>query len=356
MKNDIVMQIVDVHAEGEGGRVILNGGDFVKGDTMAERFQYCEENLLPLRNLALREPRGNPAMCGVFVLPPVNEGSDFGIVVLEHGGFTPMSGSNTICTVTAMIETGQVKAVEPITEVKIDTAVGTITVEAEVKDGKVKRVNIFNVPTFVVGLDIPVDVPEYGVIPVDVVFGGQFFAQTDVANFGLTLDPNNGKELARAGAMLRIAANEQVKVAHPTNPGINTINLVMLHSGTPAEGKINRNTVCMALGKIDKNDPRTWTGALDRSPCGTGTSGRMTALHARGQLALNTPFHHRSIIDSEFIGELLGETKVGDKDAVLPKISGRAWVIGRGELYLNSEDPFREGFTIADIWAPTDDK
>lgn len=352
MSERVVLTTIEAHAEGEAGRVILNASDFVRGATMEERFAYCEANLQGLRKLILHEPRGNPALCAVFVLPAVSEDADFGLIVLEQGGFTPMSGSNTICTVTALIETGHIDAAEPITEVRIDTAVGLVTARAEVSAGRVTRVTVFNVPSYVVELDFPLEVPELGTVPVDIVFGGQFFVQARAEDCGLVLDPDVGKELTRAGVLLKLAANEQIRVQHPTNPSINAVSLVMMHSGAPADGKTNRNTVILSNGPLVADDPRTWTGALDRSPCGTGTSARMAALHARGQLGVGEPFVHRSIIDSEFIGTIVGETTVGETPAVLPTISGRAWVSGRAEWVLDPSDPYRDGFTVSDIWAP----
>lgn len=354
MGDRVVLTTIEAHAEGEAGRVILNASDFVQGATMQERFAYCEANLHWLRKLVLHEPRGNPALCAVFVLPAVTDEADFGLIVLEQGGFTPMSGSNTICTVTALIEMGLIAAVAPVTEVRIDTAVGQVMAQAVVSDGRVTRVTVFNVPSYVVELDFPLEVLELGTVPVDIVFGGQFFVQARVEDCGLVLDPDLGKELTRAGVLLKLAAREQIRVQHPTNPGINEVNLVMMHSGDPAPGKTNRNTVVLSNGPLVRDDPRTWTGALDRSPCGTGTSARMAALHARGRLGIGEPFVHRSIVDSEFTGTLVGETKVGEITGVLPTISGRAWVSGRGEWVLHPDDPYREGFTVSDIWAPQD--
>ena len=183
------------------------------------------------------------------------------------------------------------------TEVVIDTAVGTVRAVAHLDAGKVRSVTVANVPAFVVELDFPLDVPELGTIPVDIVFGGQFFAQTDVRNCGLDLDPDKGRELVRAGALIKLAALEQVRVAHPVNPEVAGVNLVMLHSGERVPGVQSRNTVVLNNGPLLRDDPSTWTGALDRSPCGTGTCARMAALHARGQLALGEDFsppqHHR---------------------------------------------------------------
>jgi proline racemase len=354
MSTRVALDAVEVHAEGEPGRVLTSAAGLVEGDTMAERLDFCRANLQWLRHLVLHEPRGYPGLCAVLILPPVNPDSDFGMVVLEQGGFTPMSGSNTICVVTAALETGLVPLRQATSEVtvRIDTAVGTVQAVAHMDGGKVRSVTVVNVPAFVVALDLPLKVPDLGTIPVDVVFGGQFFAQTDVRNTGLELDPANGRELARVGAMIKLAALEQVSVEHPLNPGVSEVNLVMLHSGQPVAGTASRNTVVLNNGPLLRDDPSTWTGALDRSPCGTGTSARMAALHARGQLPIGEDFVHRSIIGSEFVGRLTGETTVGSVPAVLPTITGRGWVTGRSQWVLDETDPFPTGYTLGDIWAP----
>ncbi|MFE5672702.1 proline racemase family protein [Agromyces sp. NPDC056523] len=346
------LDAIEVHAEGEPGRIITNAAGLVRGDTMAERLAYCRAELEWLRRALLREPRGYPGLCAVFLLPPVNPGSDFGIVVLEQGGFTPMSGSNTMCAVTAAIETGIVPIAGPETPVTIDTAVGTIRAVAHVSGDKVTSVTIANVPSFVVGLDVPLQVEEFGEVPADIVFGGQFFAQARAADFGLDLDPENGKALARAGALLKLAATEQVQVRHPLNPAIDHVNLVMLHDGDRVARRPSRNTVVLTNGRLERDDPSTWTGALDRSPCGTGTSARMAALHARGQLALDEDFVHHSIIGSEFVGRLVGEADVAGQAAVLPTVTGSAWITGRAHWTLDPTDPFPEGYTVGDIWGP----
>jgi proline racemase len=348
----IAIEAIEVHAEGEPGRVITSAAELVRGSTMAERFDYCRAELDPLRQLILHEPRGYPALCAIFVLPPVNPGSDFGMIVVEQGGFTPMSGSNSICAVTAMLESGRVPMVEPVTEVAIDTAVGIVRAQAVVSGGKVRSVTVRNVPSFVVALDLPLQVPGYGTVPADIAFGGQFFIQARAADLGLDLDPDRGREITRAGALLKIAARQQVTVRHPINPAIDVINLVMLHSGDRSPDHDDRNAVVVSNGVLRADDPRTWTGALDRSPCGTGTCARMAALYARGQLAIGEKFAHRSILGSEFVGELTGITTVGPYSAVLPTITGSAWVTGYSRWLLDDTDPYPAGYTIGDIWAP----
>jgi proline racemase len=350
----LTLDAVEVHAEGEPGRILTSAAGLVHGDTMAERLAYCRNHLDWLRRLMLREPRGYPGLCAVLLLPPVEAGSHFGMVVLEQGGFTPMSGSNSICAVTAALETGIVPRPEGAAdvEVRIDTAVGTVRTTAHLDGDKVTSVTVANVPAFVVELDFPLQVPELGTIPVDVLFGGQFFVQTDVRYVGLDLDPAKGKQLARAGAMIKLAALEQVHVEHPLTRHVSGVNLIMLHSGDRVPGRQARNTVVLNNGPLLRDDPSTWTGALDRSPCGTGTSARMAALHARGQLAIGEDFSHQSILGSQFIGRLTGTTTVGDAPAVLPTITGRGWLTGRSQWLLDDTDPFPVGYTVGDIWSP----
>ena len=345
------VETIEVHAEGEPGRVIPNADRFVKGATMMERLDYCIRELDGLRKLLLREPRGYPATCGVFLVSPVSENADFGIIVLEQGGFTPMSGSNTICAVTAAIETGIVPVRGSETDVVIDTAVGIVRATAHMEGEKVRSVTVANVPSYAVEIDRELTVREFGTIRVDVVFGGQFFVQLDVSQLDIELVPANAKRLTRAAALIKLAAYEQVAVQHPTNPSINHVAMILMHNGDRQPGKQARNANVLTSAPIDPDREESWTGVLDRSPCGTGTSSRMAALHARGQLAIGEDFSHQSIIGSEFIGRLVGETEFEGIPAVLPTITGRGWVTGRAAWQLDPSDPYQEGYTLGDIWS-----
>jgi proline racemase len=346
----LTLNTVEVHAEGEPGRVVLDAGHLVEGDTMAERLAYCREHLQWLRELLLHEPRGYPALCAVLLVPPVTPGAHFGVAVLEQGGFTPMSGSNTMCAVAGAVDAGVLTSTEPVLDVVIDTAVGAVTARAHVEDGRVVAVTVANVPAFAVGLDVPIDVPQIGTVPADIVFGGQFFVQAKASDCGVDLDPARGRDLVRIGALVKMAARQQVTVAHPVTPDIDEIALVMLHSGPRRHGVDSRNTVVLTQDPLLPDDPDTWTGILDRSPCGTGTCARMAALHARGDLAVGEEFRHR--IDSLFVGRLVGTTDVAGTPAVLPTVTGRTWVTGRAQWRLHPTDPYPSGYTVADLWAP----
>ena len=351
MKNRQLIQAVDVHAAGEPGRVLIGSGLRVKGTTMAEKLRYCEEHLDDFRNLILHEPRGYPGLCSPIVVPATDPSCDFGMIVMEQGGFKPMSGSNLICTVTALIETGSVDVSEPVTELRVDTAAGIVTVRAEVEAGRAKSVTFDNVPAFVHGLDLPLEVPGYGTIPVDIVFGGQFYVQTAAGNLGVDLDPGNANEIIRAASVVWQAANETFEVRHPLIPEIDSIGLPLIHGPARTTGADGRNAVVLPTGIVDLGDPSTWTGTLDRSPCGTGTSGRVAAKHARGELRVGQRFVHKSMMGTAFTAVVKEETESGGIPAVIPSITGRGWITGFQQLVLESDDPFPVGFTVGDIWS-----
>jgi proline racemase len=346
---------IDVHAEGEAGRVLLGAHLLVRGASWRERMRWCETHLDQLRRMLLREPRGHPSMCAVLVLPPLDPGADVGLIILEQGGFRPMSGSNTMCAVTALLETGSLPSTEPETVVRIDTAVGRVEATARVEDGRVRWVRVRNVPSFALELDREVLVPEYGAIRADIAFGGQFYVQARAADMGVTLGPDHAPAIARAGAALLAAAREQVPVAHPEVPGVDEIALVMLHGPADGPGISGRNSVVLPAGRITPDDPASWRGTLDRSPCGTGTCARMAALHAGGALELGVPFVHQGVLGTTFRGMLHERTTVGGRDAVVPSIQGRAWITGYVHHVLRPDDPFPTGLTVGDIWSTVRD-
>lgn len=353
MNGVLMVPSVDVHAEGEPGRVVISGNLAVRGSTMAERLAFCVEHLDDLRNLLLREPRGHPAMCGVLVMPPVTETADMSIVVLEQGGFRPMSGSNTMCAVTAVLETGALPMTASETVVRIDTATGLVEAVARTDGTKVVDVQVRNVPSWVEHLDHEIEVPEYGRVMADIAFGGQFYVQAPASAMGVELGSHDAPSLVRAGIALLACAREQVAVRHPHEPALNLVNLAMLHGPSDQDGISARNSVILPTGKMDGRRPETWRGTLDRSPCGTGTSARMACLHARGKLDLNVPFVHQGVMGTTFEGMLHDELTVAGRRAVVPSIRGRAWVTGINQHVLHPTDPFPRGYSLGDIWAET---
>ena len=350
MRIDSMIQAVDLHACGEPGRVIVGGVLDVPGKTMFDKMQHLWTKADGLRKRMLREPRGYPAANCNLILPSNHPEAQAGYVIMEQVEYPGMSGTNTICVTTALLETGMLPMKEPVTELTLEAPAGLIRVRAECSNGKVKSVTFRNVPAFAAHLDKVIEVPHLGKVNVDVAYGGMFYAIADAAPHGLKLTPDEGREIVRIGEMIKAAASEQLPVVHPLQPGFAGITISQL-SGPPARPDAHRkNAVIVSTGKLDWNKPSTWTGAIDRSPCGTGTCAKMATLWAKGQLKLNQDFVHEGILGTVFIGRLVEETRVGPYPAVVPTLTGTAWITGITNYVLDPEDPFPEGFTVGDIW------
>lgn len=332
---------VDAHACGEPGRVITGGVPDVPGRTMFEKKTWLESHADSLRKLMLREPRGYPALCANILLPATHPDADAGFVIMEQTEYPPMSGTNTICVVTVLIETGMVRVVEPVTRLLLDTPAGLIGVEAEVRDGKALRVTFRNVPAFAVHLGAPLEVAGMGTLAVDVAYGGMFYAIADAPALGFRLTPDESADIVRAAERIRAAAREQLRVSHPENPEISGVSITQIAGPPTRSGTDGKNAVVVSTGTL---------GALDRSPCGTGTCARMAVLHARGELGLNREFVHEGILGTTFTGKLLETAQVGPYPAVVPELSGQGWITGFANYVLDPSDPFPEGFTVGDIW------
>lgn len=345
-----MIEAIDLHACGEPGRVIVGGVPDVPGRTMFEKMQYLSAHQDWLRRLMLREPRGYPALCCNLVLPPTRPEADAGFVIMEQVEYPGMSGSNTICVATALLESGRLAMAEPVTELTLEAPAGLIRVRAECAGGKVKRVTFRNVPAFATHLDAKVEVPHLGTATVDVAYGGMFYVIADAAQFGLRLVPEEGRDILRVAEMVKAAAREQLPVRHPLQPGFEGITIAQI-SGEPLDpGNHRRNVVVVSTGTLDWDRPSTWTGVFDRSPCGTGTSAKMAALHARGRLGLGQDFRHESILGTVFTGRLLDTVQVGPYQAVVPAITGSAWITGYASFVVDPDDPFPEGYTVGDLW------
>lgn len=350
MRGARMIQAIDAHCAGEPGRVIVGGVRDVPGATMYDKMRHLATEGDALRRCMLREPRGYPGANCNLVLPATHPEADAGFVIMEHVEYPGMSGTNTICTVTVLLETGMVPMQEPVTELTLESPAGLIRVQAECAGGKVRRVTFRNVPAFAVHLDRSVEVPQLGTVTVDVAYGGMFYAIADARAFGLKLTPDEGRDIVRITEMIKAAAREQLPVAHPEQPGFTGITIAQL-SGPPSRPDAHmRNAVTVSTGDFDWNRPSTWTGVIDRSPCGTGTCARMATLHARGQLRLHEDFRHEGILGTVFTGRLVEETRVGRYPAVVPTLSGQAWITGHATYVIDPDDPFPEGFTVSDIW------
>ena len=345
-----LIQAVDVHAGGEPGRVITGGVLDVPGATMFEKAQHLEHHGDTLRKLMLNEPRGYPALCANVILPPTNPEAQAGYVIMEHVEYPGMSGSNTICVATALLETGMLPMQEPVTELVLEAPAGLIRVRATCENGKVTGVTFQNVPAFATHLDARVEVPSLGTVTVDVAYGGMFHVIADAQALGFRITPDEGADITRVTEMIKAAAAEQLPVVHPDQPGFAGITIGQV-SG-PAHDAANswRNATTVSTRPFSWDNPATWTGVLDRSPCGTGTCAKMAVLHAKGRLKLGEDFRHESIIGSVFTGRLVGETRVGQYSAVIPQITGTAWIYALSSYVVDPTDPFQQGFTVGDIW------
>ena len=285
-----------------------------------------------------------------MILPSNNPDAVAGFVIMEQTEYPGMSGTNTICVVTTLIETGMVEVNEPFTEFKLDTPAGLIAIRAEVSNGKATNVTFENVPAFSVYTNKSISVPEIGDVKVDVAYGGMFYVILDSEELGLELSPENGGEIVRIAEMVKATASEELPVVHPENSDISGITIAVV-SGPPNNPEATlKNAVVVSTGKLDWNQPATWKGVIDRSPCGTGTCAKMASLFEKKLLELNTDFVHEGILGTTFTGRLLRKTKVGSYDAVVPTITGRAWITGFAQYVIDDSDPFPEGFTIGDIW------
>jgi len=345
-----VIRAVDAHAAGEPGRVIVGGVLDVPGASMYEKMRHLATEADELRRLMLREPRGYPAANCNIILPPTDPSADAGFVIMEQVEYPGMSGTNTMCVATVLLETAMLPMTEPVTELVLEAPAGLIRVRAECAGSKVTAVTFRNVPSFATHLATPIEVPHLGTVNVDVAYGGMFYVVAAAEAFGLRLTPDEGRDSVRITEMIKAAANEQLPVVHPEQPGFAGITIGQLSGPAHDPANSMRNVVTVSTGRLDWEKPSTWTGAIDRSPCGTGTSARMAILHAKGRLRIGEDFRHEGVLGTVFTGRLLEETRVGDRPAVVPQITGTAWITGFASYVVDPTDPFPDGFTVGDIW------
>jgi proline racemase len=336
MRTNRVFHAVDSHTEGMPTRVITGGVGVIPGRSMFERRQYFLDNLDHVRTLLMYEPRGHSAMSGAILQPPSRPDADWGVLYIEVSGCLPMCGHGTIGVATVLVETGMVTVTEPVTKIRLDTPAGLVIAEVAVCDGHAESVTLRNVASYVQELDAKVEVPGLGPVNLDLAFGGNFYAILGLDQIGIEFTPSDAKVRQRmldAGLAIMDAVTEQLNPVHPDNPEITGCHHVYL-AAPGSDARHSRHAMAIHPG---------W---FDRSPCGTGTSARMAQLHARGELALDTDFVNESVIGSRFIGRLLAETTVGGRPAVLPAVTGRAWITGTAQYFLDPTDPFPAGFLL----------
>ena len=335
------LTVVGCHAGGEVGNVVVGGVLPPRGATVFEQMESLRADD-SLRRLLLREPRGSVAVHANLVVPSARDDCDAGFIIMEPTEYPAMSGSNTICVATVLLETGMVEMKEPETTLRLEAPAGVVEVRAVCRDGRCESVELTNVPCFADRLDAPLEVDGLGTISVDVAFGGMWYAIADAAALGFALEPSEARELSLAGERIRAAAREQLPCAHPENAGIAGVSIVEIAEPWQGVGAVSKNAVVVAPGR------------LDRSATGTGLSARMAALHARGLMHAGDAMTHASVIGSTFDGRIVSETTVGDRPAIVPAIRGSAWITGITQVVVDPTDPFPEGYLLSDTWPGTD--
>ena len=333
--------VVGCHAGGEVGNVVVGGVLPPPGETVFEQMQALRADD-SLRRLLLREPRGSVAVHANLVVPSKRPDCAAGFVIMEPTEYPAMSGSNTICVATVLLETGMVEMHEPETTLRLEAPAGVVEVRAGCRDGRCESVELTNVPCFADRLDAPVEVEGIGTVAVDVAYGGMWYAIADAQALGFALEPAEARELSLTGERIRAAAREQLPCAHPDNPEIAGVSIVQLAEPWRGVGAVSKNAVVVAPGR------------LDRSATGTGLSARMAALHARGLMRAGDSMTHASVIGSMFDGRIVEETSVGGRPAIVPAIRGSAWITGVTQVLVDPDDPFPEGYLLSDTWPGPD--
>jgi len=338
MRSTKVIHVVSCHAEGEVGDVIVGGVAPPPGDTIWDQARWIAADET-LRNFVLNEPRGGVFRHVNLLVPPKDPRAQMGWIIMEPADTPPMSGSNSMCVATVLLDTGIIPMQEPITRLFLEPPGGLIEVEAECRNGKAERIRVRNVPSFVDKLDAKIDVPGIGTLTVDTAYGGDSFVIVDAASLGMRLIPEQARNLAEVGVRITAAANEQLGFDHPENDW-NHVSFCQITE--PVE---NRDGVLTGASVVAIKP-----GKLDRSPCGTGCSARMAAMHARGQLKAGDRYIGTSLLGTEFDCRLDRELEIGGRKGISPIISGRAWIIGTKQLMIDPADPFPAGYRLSDTW------
>ena len=341
MRTTRAITVVGCHAGGEIGNVVVGGVLPPPGATVFEQMQTLQRDD-SLRRLLLREPRGSVAVHANLIVPSTRDDCVAGFIIMEPTEYPAMSGSNTICVATVLLETGMVEMREPETTLRLEAPAGVVEVRASCRDGKCESVELTNVPCFADRLDATLDVDGLGTLTVDVAFGGMWYAIADARALGFSLEPSEARDLSRVGEQIRVAAREQLPCVHPENPEIAGVSIVQIAEPWQGVGAISKNAVVVAPGR------------LDRSATGTGLSARMAALHARGDLRVGEGMTHASVLGTTFDGRIVSETIVGDRPAIVPAIRGSAWITGITQVIVDPTDPFPEGYLLPDTWPGPD--
>lgn len=339
MQSSKCVHVISCHAEGEVGDVIVGGVAPPPGESLWEQRNWIARDQT-LRNFMLNEPRGGVFRHVNLLVPAKHPEAQMGWIIMEPEDTPPMSGSNSICVSTVLLECGVIEMQEPITEMVLEAPGGLVRVRADCAGGKVQRVTVQNLPSFAGELDATLEVPGLGSVQVDIAFGGDSFVVVDAQALGFYLQADEAAELAKLGVQITNAANRQLQFNHPCNPDWRHISFCLFAGPLSREGKhfSARSAVAIQPGKVD------------RSPTGTAVSARMALLHARGEMRVGDTFTARSIIDSEFSGRIVSTAMQGETEAIIPEISGRAWITGTHQHMLDPNDPWPQGYRLSDTW------
>lgn len=339
MRSSKTIHVISAHAEGEVGDVIVGGVAPPPGATLWDQSRWIARDNT-LRNFVLNEPRGGVFRHVNLLVPPKNPDADAAFIIMEPEDTPPMSGSNSICVSTVLLDAGILPMTEPETRITLEAPGGLVRVRAECRDGKAERIFVENLPSFAGRLDAALEVEGIGSLKVDTAYGGDSFVIVDAAAMGFSLTPDEAHDIARLGVRITRAADEQLGFHHPTNPDWRHFSFCLFAGPVSREGNELRAGAAVAIRP----------GKVDRSPTGTALSARMAVLHARGQMGEGDRLTAVSLIGSTFAGRILGTTTVGDLPAIRPEISGRGWITGIHQHMLDPSDPWPEGYRLTDTW------
>ncbi len=339
MRSQKIIHMVSCHAEGEVGNVIVGGVSPPPGETLWQQASWIASDQ-GLRNLVLNEPRGGVFKHINLLLPAKQPGAAYGFIIMEPEHTPPMSGSNSICVATVLLDSGLVAMQEPVTEFVLEAPGGLVPVKAYCEDGKARSIEVHNVASFADQLGVSLEVAGVGTLTVDTAYGGDSFVIVDASALGFSIKPDEAGDLARMGAKITRAANEQLGFSHPENPDWAHISFCQFALPLTQENGV----------KVSKNSVAIDPGKLDRSPCGTGCSARMAVLQAKGEMQIGEPLIGKSIINSRFDCSIVRQTSVGEKTAIIPSIRGRAWITGTHQVMLDPDDPWPDGYRLSDTW------
>ena len=331
-KDWLVIKTIDTHAGGEPLRIIVDGFPALKGESILERRQYAKDHFDHLRKSLMWEPRGHADMYGCIITEPVSEASDFGVIFMHNAGYSSMCGHGIIAVTKVVLETGLFPVIAPETELKIDTPAGLVVTVAKIDGNTVKRVRFQNVPSFVVQLNQSINIPDFGPLRYDIAFGGAYYAYVNVHDLGLTCESKDYDQLIKYGKQIKQAVSEKINLKHPFENDLNFLYGTIFIG--PAENADSRNVCVFADGEVD------------RSPTGTGVSGRLALHFARGEIGLNESTKIESILGTVFEGKIVKTVKFGSYKAIIPEITGTTYITGKHEFIIDPNDPLSSGFIL----------